>query len=267
MACDGLKPVVATYSTFLQRAYDQLIHDVALQNLDVTFAIDRAGLVGQDGATHHGAFDLSYLRCVPNMIIAAPSDENECRQLLFTAHNYEGPAAVRYPRGPGVGAIIVEEMTAVEIGKGVLLRPGKQIAILSFGALLSSAREAVETLNATLVDMRWVKPLDETLILELAQSHELLITVEENAIAGGAGSAVAEFLAQRGIDKPIRHIGIPDQFIDHASQDENRRSAGLMADDIIKAASQNQAQLSITTACIRAAATNNTASLRPLHKR
>lgn len=235
MACDGLKPVVAIYSTFLQRAYDQLIHDVALQNLDVTFAIDRAGLVGQDGATHQGVFDLSYLRCVPNMIVACPSDENECRQMLYTAYNHPGPAAVRYPRGSGTGAMIADEMTAFEIGKGVLLRQGQRVAILNFGILLPEAREAAEALDASLADMRWAKPLDRDLILHLAKTHQRLVTVEENVLAGGAGSAVAELLTTEGIECQIRHIAIGDHFVEHASQQENRAEAGLSANAIIRA--------------------------------
>jgi 1-deoxy-D-xylulose-5-phosphate synthase len=218
MACEGMKPVVAIYSTFLQRAYDQLIHDVALQKLDVTFAIDRAGLVGQDGPTHHGAFDLSYLRCVPNMIIGAPSDENECRQMLYTAYRHEGPAAIRYPRGSGPGSLIEEHMAELPIGRGVVVRPGQRVAILNFGALFGDAMAAGEELDATVVDMRWVKPLDDTLVLELATSHDLLITLEENAVSGGAGSAVAELLAAQGVDCPVRHLGIPDHFVEHGGQ-------------------------------------------------
>lgn len=234
MACDGLKPVVAIYSTFLQRAYDQLIHDVALQNLDVTFALDRAGLVGQDGATHHGAFDLSYLRCIPNMIIACPSDENECRQLLYTAYQYEGPAAVRYPRGEGTGALIEEQMTALPIGKAVTLRQGASVAILNFGVLLPEAKAAAEALDATLVDMRWAKPLDEDLVESVARQHDRIITVEENALAGGAGSAVAELLASRELHCEVRHIAIPDNFIHHGSQQQTRDAAGLTVDNIIE---------------------------------
>ncbi|MGB0379121.1 MAG: 1-deoxy-D-xylulose-5-phosphate synthase [Luminiphilus sp.] len=234
MACDGLKPVVAIYSTFLQRAYDQLIHDVALQNLDVTFALDRAGLVGQDGATHHGAFDLSYLRCIPNMIIACPSDENECRQLLYTAYQYEGPAAVRYPRGEGTGALVEEQMTALPIGKAVTLRQGTSVAILNFGVLLPEAKAAAEALDATLVDMRWAKPLDEDLVESVARQHDRIITVEENALAGGAGSAVAELLASRELHCEVRHIAIPDNFIHHGSQQQTRDAAGLTVDNIIE---------------------------------
>ena len=208
MACDGVKPVVAIYSTFLQRGYDQLIHDVALQNLDVTFAVDRAGLVGQDGATHHGAFDLSYMRCIPNLIIAAPSNENDCRQMLVSAYKYKGPSAVRYPRGEGIGVRIEPELVGVEIGKGKVVREGRDIAILNFGVLLTEAEKAAETLNATVADMRWVKPLDTDLICELAERHSLLITVEENVVAGGAGSAVAEFLTEQGLDIEISHVAM-----------------------------------------------------------
>ncbi len=235
LACDEMKPVVAIYSTFLQRAYDQLIHDVALQNLDVTFAIDRAGLVGQDGATHHGVCDLSYLRCIPNMVVGCPSDENECRQMLYTAYLHKGPAAVRYPRGPGTGALVAETMSALAIGKGIKRREGQGTAILNFGVLLEEAAQAAEALDATLVDMRWVKPLDESLIIELARTHERLVTVEENALAGGAGSAVTELLTREGMDCAVRHIGIPDRWMDHASQDQNRVAAGLTAEAIMAA--------------------------------
>ena len=244
MACDGLKPVVAIYSTFLQRGYDQLIHDVALQNLDVTFAIDRAGLVGQDGATHHGAFDLSYMRCIPNLIIAAPSNENDCRQMLVSAYNHTGPSAVRYPRGEGIGVRIEPELVGVEIGKGKVVREGRDIAILNFGVLLTEAEKAAETLNATVADMRWVKPLDTDLICELAETHSLLITVEENVVAGGAGSAVAEFLTEQGLDIEIRHVAIDDRFIDHASQGETRADAGLSCDDILSKAGASRGKLS-----------------------
>lgn len=236
MACEGLKPVVAIYSTFLQRAYDQLIHDVAVQQLDVTFAIDRAGLVGQDGPTHHGAFDLSYLRCIPNMVVGAPADENECRQMLYTAYRHAGPAAIRYPRGTGPGALIEASMTELEIGKAVLVRTGRDTAILNFGALLHEAAAAGEALGATVVDMRWVKPLDQDLLLKLARSHALLVTVEENVVAGGAGSAVAEFLAQKHLDIPLRHVGIPDHFIEHGGQDEIRSLAGLCRERIVEIA-------------------------------
>lgn len=244
MACDGLKPVVAIYSTFLQRGYDQLIHDVALQNLDVTFAIDRAGLVGQDGATHHGAFDLSYMRCIPNLIIAAPSNENDCRQMLVSAYNHKGPSAVRYPRGEGIGVRIEPELEGVEIGRGTIVREGRDIAILNFGVLLTEAEKAAETLNATVADMRWVKPLDTELICELAKTHSLLITVEENVVAGGAGSAVAECLTEQGLTTEIRHVAIDDRFIDHASQGETRSDAGLSYKDIVSKAGENQGTLS-----------------------
>ena len=244
MACDGLKPVVAIYSTFLQRGYDQLIHDVALQNLDVTFAIDRAGLVGQDGATHHGAFDLSYMRCIPNLIIAAPSNENDCRQMLVSAYNHKGPSAVRYPRGEGIGVRIEPELIGVEIGKGQIVREGRDIAILNFGVLLTEAEKAAETLNATVADMRWVKPLDADLICDLTKTHSLLITVEENVVAGGAGSAVAEFLTEQGLDIEIRHVAIDDRFIDHASQGETRADAGLCCDDILSKAGTSHGKLS-----------------------
>lgn len=242
MACDGVKPVVAIYSTFLQRGYDQLIHDVALQNLDVTFAIDRAGLVGQDGATHHGAFDLSYLRCIPNLIIAAPSNENDCRQMLVSAYNHTGPSAVRYPRGEGTGVRIEPQLRGVEIGKGHVVREGSEIAILNFGVLLTEAEKAGEVLNATVADMRWVKPLDTDLIMQLAQTHSRFITVEENVVAGGAGSGVAEYLASQGLNIEIRHVAIDDRFIDHASQGETRIDAGLSCDDILEQANLGHAK-------------------------
>ena len=236
MACDGLKPVLAIYSTFLQRGYDQLIHDVALQGLDVTLAIDRAGLVGQDGPTHHGTFDLSYLRCVPNMVIAAPSDENQCRQMLQSAWLHDGPAAVRYPRGEGCGVAIDPTLSTLEIVKAQVIREGSGVAILNFGVLLDQAMLAGEALGATVVDMRWIKPLDVDLLRALASQHECLITLEENAIAGGAGSGVAEWLAESKIDCAVRHVGIPDAFIAHAGQGECRQLAGLTSDSIIAAA-------------------------------
>jgi 1-deoxy-D-xylulose-5-phosphate synthase len=234
MACDGLKPVVAIYSTFLQRGYDQLIHDIALQNLDVTFGIDRAGLVGQDGPTHHGAFDLSYLRCIPNMVIGAPSDENECRQMLYTGFQHPGPAAIRYPRGTGPGAIIADEMTQLELGRAVEVRRGQRVAILNFGTLLANGREAAERLDATLVDMRWVKPMDEEKVLELAGSHELLVTLEENAVAGGAGSGVNEFLAAQSENTAILNLGLPDQFVEHGSHDAQLAWTGLDTESILQ---------------------------------
>jgi len=229
MACEGQKPVVAIYSTFLQRAYDQLVHDVALQHLDVTFAIDRAGLVGEDGPTHAGSFDLSFLRCIPNMLIAAPSDENECRQLLYTAYQFPGPAAVRYPRGTGNGVAIEKTFTALPLGKGLVKREGKQVAILCFGTLLTNAQQVADKLNASLCDMRFVKPLDEELITRMANSHSLLVTLEENAIAGGAGSAVSEYLASQGYTMPILHLGLGDNFIEHASHNQQLVAQGLHA--------------------------------------
>ena len=233
MACEGAKPVVAIYSTFLQRGYDQLIHDVAIQNLDVLFAMDRSGLVGEDGATHAGAYDLSYLRCIPNMIIMAPSDENETRQLLYTGYQFNGPAAVRYPRGTGTGAVIDKTMTALPIGKGLMKREGSKVAILNFGTLLGSALQASEQLDATVVDMRFVKPLDKEMILSLANNHELLVTLEENSIAGGAGSAVSEFLVEQAVVMPILQLGLPDQFIDHANHQQQLEMVGLDAQQIL----------------------------------
>ncbi|MDP2226344.1 MAG: 1-deoxy-D-xylulose-5-phosphate synthase [Moraxellaceae bacterium] len=229
MACEGQKPVVAIYSTFLQRGYDQLVHDIALQNLDVTFGIDRAGLVGEDGPTHAGVYDYAYLRTVPNMVIMAPSDENECRRLLTTAFEYRGPAAVRYPRGTGPGAVIEKALTPLPMGKGVKRRSGERVAILAFGTTLAPALEAAAVLNASVADMRFVKPLDAELIRELAASHELLVTVEEHAVMGGAGSAVNEFLADAGIVKAMLNIGIRDAFIEHASPAEMLAECGLDA--------------------------------------
>ena len=214
LACEGLKPVVAIYSTFLQRGYDQLIHDVALQNLDVTFALDRAGLVGADGATHAGNYDLAYLRCIPNMVVMAASDENECRQMLSTGFHYKGPAAVRYPRGSGTGAQIETELTTIPLGTGEIRRRGNGIAILAFGTMVAPSLTAAEDLNATVANMRFVKPLDVELVKQLAQSHDALVTVEEGCVMGGAGAAVAEALAEAGIVKPILHLGLPDKFID-----------------------------------------------------
>lgn len=243
IACEGQKPVVAIYSTFLQRAYDQLIHDVALQNLDVTFAIDRAGMVGEDGATHAGAFDISFLRCIPNMILAAPSDENECRQLLYTAYQHPGPAAVRYPRGTGIGATINPIMTELALGKGTVKREGKQVAILSFGTALGGALQAAEKLNASVCDMRFVKPLDTELIDRMAAEHSLLVTIEENVIAGGAGSAVSEYLASIGVVMPLLHLGFHDQFVEHDSQKQQLADQGLDAAGIEQAISTRLALL------------------------
>ena len=227
MACDGLKPVVAIYSTFLQRGYDQFIHDVALQNLPVLFAIDRAGVVGPDGPTHAGSFDLSYLRCVPNMLVMAPADEDECRQMLYTGFLHDGPAAVRYPRGKGPGTEVQEEMQALPIGRGECLRQGREAALLCFGAPLAAAREVAEALDATLVNMRFVKPLDEELVLKMADEHRLLVTVEDNVVAGGAGSAVNECLAAHGRSTEVLNLGLPDRFLEHGSREELLAEAGL----------------------------------------
>ena len=232
MATEGMKPVVAIYSTFLQRGYDQLIHDVALQNLDVTFALDRAGLVGADGATHAGNYDLAYLRCIPNMVVMAASSENECRQMLTTAYHYPGPAAVRYPRGAGVGAAIQEELSSIEIGKGEVRREGKGIAILAFGSMVAPSIAAGEELNATVANMRFVKPLDVELLKRLAQEHDYLVTVEEGCVMGGAGSAVMEALAAEGIAKPVLNLGLPDKFIDQGDPAALLASVGLDAKGI-----------------------------------
>lgn len=232
MACDGAKPVVAIYSTFLQRGYDQLIHDVAVQNLDVLFAIDRAGLVGEDGPTHAGSFDLSYLRCIPGMLVMTPSDENELRLLLTTGHHFPGPAAVRYPRGSGPNASIDKELVPVEIGKAVVRRQGARVAILAFGVQLAEALQVGETLGATVVDMRFVKPLDKALVRELAGSHTLLVTVEENSVMGGAGAAVSEFLARENILLPVLHLGLPDYYVEHAKPAQMLAECGLDASGI-----------------------------------
>ncbi len=233
LACGDIKPVVAIYSTFLQRGYDQLIHDVALQNLDVTFAIDRAGLVGQDGPTHAGSFDLTYLRCIPNMVIMAPTDENETRQMLYTAYKYPGPAAVRYPRGKGAGAAIQEQMTNISIGKALTCRTGNNIAILVFGTLLSAAITAADELNASVINMRFVKPIDETLVMELSKTHNLIVTIEENCIPGGAGSAINELFAANNIQTPILNLGLPDQFLEHGHTNEMLHNCGLDSQGII----------------------------------
>lgn len=227
LACEGAKPVVAIYSSFLQRAYDQLIHDVALQNLDVLFAIDRAGLVGPDGATHSGSFDLSFLRCIPNMLIMAPSDERECRLMLSTGFHYPGPAAVRYPRGSGTGVAAGNDLQTLPVGKAHAVRHGKQLAILSFGSVLPAALAAAETLDATLIDMRFVKPLDESLLRELAHDHSRWVTVEDNAVMGGAGSAVSEFFRQEGIAADLLQLGLPDRYQEHASREELLMEAGI----------------------------------------
>ena len=232
-ACEGLKPVVAIYSTFLQRGYDQLIHDVAIQNLDVTFAIDRAGLVGQDGPTHHGVFDLAYLRCIPNIVIGVPSDENICRQMLFSCYRYEGPAAVRYPRGSGIGVVIKDVIEECKIGHAEVVREGNNTAILSFGTILSEALIAGDKTDATVVDMKWVKPLDTELIKEIAKNHEKIVTIEDGSIAGGAGSAVNEELNRAGIISRVINLGVPDQFIDHAVQEEQYVICGIDSESII----------------------------------
>lgn len=227
MACEGAKPVVAIYSTFLQRAYDQLIHDVAVQHLDVLFAIDRAGLVGEDGPTHAGSFDLSYLRCIPGMLVMTPSDENELRRMLTTGHLFDGPAAVRYPRGTGPNAPLDAGLEPLEIGRGVVRRQGKGVALLAFGVQLAEALRVGETLDATVVDMRFVKPLDETLLRELAGNHELLVTLEENSIMGGAGSAVSEFFAAENRQVPMLHLGLPDYYVEHAKPSQMLAECGL----------------------------------------
>ena len=227
LACEGMKPVVAIYSTFLQRAYDQAIHDVALQNLDVTFALDRAGLVGADGATHAGNYDLAFLRCIPNMTVMAPSDENECRRMLSTAFLYNGPAAVRYPRGAGIGAEVQRDLAPIPFGTGEIRSEGRKVAILAFGSMLAPALTAGEKLDATVANMRFVKPLDVALLKQLAAQHDALVTVEEGTVMGGAGSAVAEALAEAGIVKPLLILGLPDRFIDHGDAPKLLASLGL----------------------------------------
>jgi 1-deoxy-D-xylulose-5-phosphate synthase len=234
LACEGFKPVVAIYSTFLQRAYDQLIHDIALQNLPVMMAIDRAGLVGADGATHHGAFDLSFLACVPNLTIFCPADENECRQMLYTAYQHDGPTAVRYPRGSGLGIKPDAAMTALPIGKGEVRRPGKHIALLAFGSMLGTALSVGEQLDATVANMRFVKPIDRELILKLAAEHELLVTLEENALIGGAGSEVTRVLHEAGIPIRVLQLGLPDRFIDHGDQSQLMAEVGLDTSGVLK---------------------------------
>jgi len=248
LACEQMKPVVAIYSTFLQRAYDQLIHDVAIQNLDILFAIDRAGLVGEDGATHAGSFDLSYLRCIPNMVIATPSDESECRLLLSTAYHYPGPAAVRYPRGQAVGVDINPSLDVLPIGKGIVRKTGKNIALLVFGTSLAPSLVAARKLDATVADMRFVKPLDEALLTELAEQHDLLVTIEENTIAGGAGSAVLEFLARSGQIKPFLQLGLPDRFLEHGTHNHQLTSCGLDEQGIYTAIKARWQQLLNKTA-------------------
>jgi 1-deoxy-D-xylulose-5-phosphate synthase len=235
MACEGMKPVVAIYSTFLQRAYDQLIHDIALQNLDVTFAIDRAGLVGADGATHAGVFDLSFLRCIPNMIVMAPADENECRQMLTTAYQYAGPAAVRYPRGTGPGVEVATALDTLPIGRAEICRHGRQVAILAFGSRLAAALAAAEEIDATVVNMRFVKPLDTDMVIAMASEHSIIVTVEENVLQGGAGSAVNEVLLQQAADNRIINLAIRDAFIDHGDHEQQLAECGLDAAGILAA--------------------------------
>ena len=233
LACEGCKPVVAIYSTFLQRAYDQLIHDVALQNLDVTFAVDRAGQVGADGATHAGSFDLSYARCIPNLAILAPADEAECRALLQTAYAHPGPALVRYPRGSGPGTVPKTGLDMLPWGQGEIRREGTEVAILSFGALLEHALCLGETLQATVANMRFIKPLDKALVTQLAETHQVLVTLEENVVAGGAGSAVNEYLLAEGVTLRILNLGLPDTYIEQGTQQEQWEQAGLAVSQML----------------------------------
>ncbi len=246
-ACDGLKPVVAIYSTFLQRAYDQLIHDISVQHLDVTFAVDRAGIVGADGPTHQGAFDLSFLRCVPGMVIFAPSDEAECRDMLYSAFLHEGPAAVRYPRGSGPGASESAVMRPIPIGKAQIRREGQGVALLAFGTMLGAALEAAETLNATVVNMRSVKPLDANLILDMAKAHELLVTIEENTVLGGAGAGVSEVLSEAGCETPMMILGLPDQHVDQGDPALVLANCGLDAAGICAAVQHRRPLQSVTS--------------------
>jgi 1-deoxy-D-xylulose-5-phosphate synthase len=238
LACEGLKPVVAIYSTFLQRAYDQLIHDVAIQNLPVLFAIDRAGLVGADGPTHSGTFDLSYLRCIPNILLMVPADENECRQMLTTGFKYNGPSAVRYPRGNGIGIPVDKTLTTIPIAKSELRRKGQKIALLVFGTLLNTALEVAEILDASVVNMRFVKPLDTEMLIQMAQQHQLLVTIEENVIMGGAGSAINEYLQAQANSIPVLNLGLPDRFIDHGQSATLLAECGLNAEGIIRSIKQ-----------------------------
>ncbi len=238
LACEGLKPVVAIYSTFLQRGYDQLVHDVALQNLPVVFAIDRGGLVGADGATHHGAFDLSFMTCIPNLVIMAPADEDECRKMLTTAMGIDGPSAVRYPRGGGSGVTPETALTALPVGKGEIRRQGKGVALLAFGSMVQAALGAGDVLDASVANMRFVKPLDRELLAELARNHELLVSVEENALIGGAGSEVARALEEMGLTVPLLRLGLPDHFIDHGDQNLLLAELGLDVDGIVRQVQQ-----------------------------
>ena len=232
MACDGVKPVVAIYSTFLQRGYDQVVHDVITQNLPVLFALDRAGVVGADGPTHNGSYDNSFLRCLPNIVLMAPAEENECRQMLYTGFMHDGPAAVRYPRGGGPGVALQEQMSALPIGKAEVRRRGHGIAILAFGTMVAACESVAEGLDATLVNMRFIKPLDEDLIVEMAESHDLLVAVDENVIAGGAGSAVNEVLALHAVPHFVLNLGLPDRLLQHGSRDDMLADAGLTSESI-----------------------------------
>jgi len=233
-ACQGAKPVVAIYSTFLQRAYDQLIHDVAIQDLDVLFALDRAGLVGPDGPTHAGNFDVSFLRCIPNMLIMSPADENECRQMLTTGYNYKGPASVRYPRGKGPGSVVSDDLSELEIGKSEIRHQGGRLAILAWGSMVAPALEAGKQLGATVINMRFVKPLDEDMVLEMAKSHDVLITIEESVIAGGSGSSVNDFLQAQQILMPVLNLGLPDAFVEQGTREELLAACGLDTQGILK---------------------------------
>ncbi len=243
LACEGMKPVVAIYSTFLQRGYDQLVHDVALQNLPEVFALDRAGLVGADGATHAGVYDYAYLRCIPNMVVLAPSDENECRQMLYTAFRHEGPSAVRYPRGAGIGAAVKKDLTELPFGRAEIRRAGSRLAILAFGSMLAPALAAGEALGATVVNMRWVKPVDADLLGELARTHGAFVTVEEHVVMGGAGSAVAEALAALGAVLPLLQLGLPDRFVDHGDHAQLLEAEGLDAAGIERAVRERYPEL------------------------
>jgi len=253
MACDGLKPVVAIYSTFLQRGYDQLVHDVALQNLPVLFALDRAGVVGADGPTHNGSYDNSFLRCLPNIVLMAPADENECRQMLYTGFMHDGPAAVRYPRGGGSGVELESKMTALPLGKAEVRRRGQNIAILAFGTMVEPCVAVAEKLDATLVNMRFIKPIDEDLIVEMAASHDVLVTVDENVTAGGAGSAIDEVLAARAIPQLVLNLGLPDRLLQHGSRDDMLADAGLTSDQIETAISVYVGKLAGATSAVQSA--------------
>ena len=239
LAAEGKKPVVAIYSTFLQRAYDQLIHDVALQNLPVLFAIDRSGLVGADGATHAGSFDLSFLRCIPNLLIMAPADENECRQMLTTGYLHNAPSAVRYPRGTGPGVSIDKSLKPIAIGQAQTIRQGEKVAILAFGSMVTPAIEAGNELNATVINMRFIKPLDNALIAKISETHDLIVTIEENTRMGGAGSGIAEYLLSKGNTTPIKILGLPDSFLDHGEHQAMLDASGLCSDGIIDTVRQH----------------------------